>query len=269
MITASIVTFKTEGEELKHCLVNLNHNLIKKVYVIDNSKQKYIEDICSKFSYAEYYASENIGYGAAHNIGIKEGIKENSKYHIVLNSDIDFNSEIIESLYNYMNKNIDVAQVQPKIIYPNGEMQYSCRLLPTPLNLIFRRFLPKTLSLKLDERYLLKMCDHSKEMNIPYHQGSFMFFRTECFNKVGLFDERFFMYPEDIDITRRMHKLYRTMYVPFVSVIHNHRAESYKSKKMLRIHIANMIKYFNKWGWFFDKDRKEWNKKVLKQYENN
>lgn len=51
-------------------------------------------------------------------------------------------------------------------------------------------------------------------MNIPHHQGSFMFFRIECFNKTGLFDERFFMYLEDIDLTRRIHKYYRTMFWP-------------------------------------------------------
>lgn len=73
---------------------------------------------------------------------------------------------------------------------------------------------------KTDDRYLLKFNDHKTEMNVPYHQGSFMFFRTACFNMVGLFDERFFMYPEDIDITRRMHKYYKTMFWPGVTIVH-------------------------------------------------
>ena len=55
------------------------------------------------------------------------------------------------------------------------------------------------------------------------------------------------------------------MYWPMVSVVHAHRAASYKSKKMLKIHMENMVKYFNKWGWFFDKERSEWNKKLLKE----
>lgn len=112
-------------------------------------------------------------------------------------------------------------------------------------------------------RYQLKFDDHKKEMNVPYHQGSFMFFRLECFKKVGLFDERFFMYPEDIDITRRMHRWYRTMFVPSVTIVHAHRAASYKNKKMLKIHMVNMIKYFNKWGWIVDKERSAWNRKLL------
>lgn len=261
MITASVVTYNTDIEELNNCLADIEASMIERVYVIDNSSRDYIEQTCKGFDKAEYIPSENRGFGAGHNIAISEAMAIGSKYHIVMNSDITFKSSAIEVLYNYMENNPDVAQAQPKIVYPNGEIQYTCRLLPTPANLIFRRFLPKSWGKKMDDRYLLKNRDLTKEMNIPYHQGSFIFFRTECFKKVGLFDERFFMYPEDIDITRRMHKFYRTMYVPYTTIIHNHRAESYKNRKMLKIHIINMIKYFNKWGWVFDKERREWNKK--------
>jgi hypothetical protein len=117
----------------------------------------------------------------------------------------------------------------------------------------------------MNEYYQLKFADHSREINVPYHQGSFMFFRLECFKKVGLFDQRFFMYPEDIDITRRMHRHYRTMYWPGVTVVHAHKAASYKSKTMLKIHMVNMVKYFNKWGWIFDSERRLWNKQLLRQ----
>jgi len=74
------------------------------------------------------------------------------------------------------------------------------------------------------------------------------------------------MYPEDIDITRRMHAKYKTIYYPDVSIIHDHGAESYKNIRMLRIHIVNMVKYFNKWGWYFDKERNLFNKRILNEY---
>ena len=117
---------------------------------------------------------------------------------------------------------------------------------------------------KMDRLYTLQFWDHRTSANVAYHQGSFMFFRVGAFKHVGLFDERYFMYPEDIDITRRMHKCYKTMYWPEVQIVHAHRAASYKSKKMLKIHIWNMIKYFNKWGWLFDKERKMWNQQLLR-----
>ena len=263
MITVSIVTYKTDTEELKKCLNSLRTDLVSIIYVVDNSRQEYLEKFCEEFDNVKYIPDKNVGYGAAHNIAIHKAISAGSKYHLVLNSDVYFEPIDLEKLVEYLDSNEDVAMVQPNIIYPDGRLQYACRLLPTPANLVFRRFLPEKMVGGMNYRYQLKMFDHKSELNVPYHQGSFMLFRVKCFEKEGLFDERFFMYPEDIDITRRMHKYYKTMFWPGVTVIHAHRAASYKSKNMLKIHMWNMIKYFNKWGWVFDHERKEWNKQLL------
>ncbi len=263
MITVSIVTYKTDTEELWKCLTSLSSLQVKMIFVVDNSRQQYLADFCQGRQNLEYIPSDNVGYGAAHNIAIRKSMDSGVNYHLVLNSDVYFEPNALERIAEYMDNNEDVAMVQPNIIYPNGEMQYTCRLLPTPSNLIFRRFLPKKMIESMNYKYQLKKFDHKRELNVPYHQGSFMFFRLSAFEKVGLFDERFFMYPEDIDITRRMHKYYRTMFWPGVTVTHAHRAASYKSKKMLKIHIWNMCKYFNKWGWFFDDERRRWNKELL------
>lgn len=265
MITISIVTYKTDTEELKQCFSSLSSKLVKTIYVVDNSNQSYLADFCKAYDNVVYIGSENVGYGAGHNQALRRIMKDKDAcFHLVLNSDVYFEPSILDQLVKYMEAHPEVAQIQPNVIYPNGEEQYTCRLLPTPVDLIFRRFLPARLGEKINNRYTLKFWDHKKEANIPYHQGSFMFFRTKCFEKVGLFDERFFMYPEDIDITRRMHKHYRTMFWPGVTIVHAHRAASYKSKKMLKIHMENMVRYFNKWGWIFDKERAEWNRELLK-----
>lgn len=266
MITVSIVTYKTDTEELRQCLASLSSELVKTIYIVDNSNQSYLADFCKGYGNVVYIGSENVGYGAGHNKALRCIMKDkDSSFHLVLNSDVYFEPSVLERLVEYMEERPDVAQVQPNVVYPNGEEQYTCRLLPTPVNLIFRRFLPAGMVEKMNNRYQLKFWNHKEEANIPYHQGSFMFFRTKCFEKVGLFDERFFMYPEDIDITRRMHKYYRTMFWPGVTIVHAHRAASYKSRKMLKIHMENMIKYFNKWGWIFDKERSEWNRELLKE----
>lgn len=264
MLTVSIVTYKTPIPELKKCFDSLQSEVVDRIFVIDNSSKDYLANFCKIKKRVEYIESKNIGYGAAHNIAIRKAIEFGSKYHLVLNSDVYFEPNVLNHLIAYMEERNGVAMVQPNIIYPDGSLQYTCRLLPTPANLIFRRFLPKKMVESMNYKYLLKMFDHKSELNVPYHQGSFLFFRTSCFSKVGLFDERFFMYPEDIDITRRMHREYRTMFWPGVTVVHAHRAASYKSKKMLFIHIWNMVKYFNKWGWIIDRERKEWNQKLLK-----
>ena len=75
------------------------------------------------------------------------------------------------------------------------------------------------------------------------------------------------MYPEDIDLTRRIHSEFRTVFYPEVSIVHHHARDSYLNLKMLWIHTTNMIRYFNKWGWIFDRERKIINKKVLNQFK--
>ena len=265
MLTVSIVTYKTRLEELEKCLSCLNSKIIDRIFIIDNSSEEYLANFCKGKEKVDYTANENIGYGAAHNMAIKKALEQGGKYHLVLNSDVYFEPESLNRLVAYMDKNEDIAMVQPNIVYPDGSLQYTCRLLPTPANLIFRRFLPKKMVESMNYKYLLKMFDHKRELNVPYHQGSFLFFRSSCLKKVGLFDERFFMYPEDIDITRRMHRNYRTMFWPGITVVHAHRAASYNSKKMLFVHIWNMIKYFNKWGWIIDRERKEWNQLLLQE----
>ena len=164
-----------------------------------------------------------------------------------------------------MNMNIEVAQLMPKVFFPTGEIQYLCKLIPTPFNLIFRRFLPQSWTKESTKKFELRDSGYNKLMNIPYLSGCFMFFRTEALKEVGLFDERFFMYPEDIDLTRRIHAKYRTVFYPEVNIIHHHAQSSYINLKMLYIHITNMVKYFNKWGWFFDKERRKVNKEIIKQ----
>ncbi len=266
MITASIVTYQTNPQELKTLLECVNQSEIQLLYVVDNSPKDTLRELVHKTCLkAEYiFGQGNVGYGTAHNIAIRRAMATQAQYHVVLNPDIEFTPDTIQQLALYMDNNPDVGQVMPKIVYPNGELQYVCKLIPTPLDLIFKRFLPKVFSTKRMHKFQLKFTDYNQEMNVPYLSGCFMYFRITALQQVGLFDERFFMYPEDIDITRRMHEKYRTMFYPYTTVIHAHAAASRTNKKMLWIHISNMIKYFNKWGWFIDIKRRRLNKLTLK-----
>ncbi len=261
--TASIVTYLTDFQELSTCISSLKSNGIDKIYIVDNSPDARIGAFVNGDTLVEYIRTDkNIGYGAAHNIAIRMAIRRRADFHLVINSDVRFGENVIGPIVRYMESNPDVGQLIPAMTYPDGRRQYSVRLLPTPMNLIFRRFMPRLLSDRLDRRYMLKFWDHGEPLNIPYHQGSFMFFRVEALKEVGLFDERFFMYPEDIDLTRRMHRKYRTMFWPNVTVVHDHRAASYHSLRMLGIHTVNMIRYFNKWGWIYDPERRMLNRRV-------
>jgi GT2 family glycosyltransferase len=269
-ISGSIVLYKNDKEVRKPILDFLNSSLSIKLFLVDNSPTNQLQtDLAEliKDKRVEYiFNNNNVGFGAGHNIAIRK-IIDYTPYHLVLNPDVSFEPEILDSLYTYMQENKEVGLVMPKVLYPGGEVQYACKLLPTPSDLIFRRFLPSWLIRKKIEHFELRKMGYNREMEVPYLSGCFMFLRTEALKKVGLFDERFFMYPEDIDLTRRMYKEYKTMFYPDVSIVHEHGQGSYKSIRLLFIHITNMIRYFNKWGWIFDKERKKVNKKILAQFE--
>ncbi|WP_374166381.1 glycosyltransferase family 2 protein [Arcticibacter sp. MXS-1] len=267
-VTASIVLYNTDASVKKTIESFLACSLHVKLYLIDNSPGDTLRSLASDPRVEYIHSGANLGFGRAHNVAVREVI-DSSPYHLVLNPDISFERGVIEELYTFMEKNRGVGHVMPKVYYPDGSTQYLCKLIPTPFDLIFKRFLPASFSDKRMERFQLRSSGYNKEMDVPYLSGCFMFLRTSALREVGLFDERFFMYPEDIDLTRRIHRKYRTVFYPEVSVIHAHAAESYKSFRMLYIHIANMVRYFNKWGWLFDAERRRINQNILSKVKNN
>lgn len=248
-LTASIVTYRTDSTELEAVLRLLEQSCVEKVFVVDNGRDSGLMRVCSVFGNTVYIPSDNGGYGAGHNQAIRRAMSDGSTFHLVMNSDLSFKAEALEELVRYMEEHDDVGCVQPRIVNSRGELQYTVRRLPSPVDLIGRRFLPRFMLRGRLDRHEMRNVDHNAEFNAPFHQGSFMFLRTKALQETGLFDERYFLYGEDIDLTRRIHERYRTMYVPFMTVVHEHRRASYHSLWMLGVHCVSMIRYFNKWGW--------------------
>lgn len=265
MLTASIVLYQTKKNVLISILESIEKSCIDILYIIDNSFDDRFRFFETQYVKIRYIHNKNLGYGISHNIALREAIDNGSQFHLILNPDIRFSPDTISILLSYIKKHADVVYILPKVIYPDGTIQYLCKLLPTPFDLIIRRFVPNNkFTQKLNEKYELRISDYNKIINPPCLSGCFMFL---CMNAIKenniFFDERFFMYCEDFDFIRRLHRVGKTVYYPDVSIIHDHAKESYKSKKMLFEHIKSAIKYFNKWGWFFDGERKRMNKQIL------
>lgn len=278
MITASIVTYRNSAEDLYNVLSSALSAPISKIYIADHSpdaevwillnREPRLKELLKNVRHiVEYEQAENRGFGAGHNRAIRKSMELGADYHLILNPDIKWGvtDTVIEELADYMNHHPDVGMITPKVLFPDGRLQYTCKLLPTPLDLIGRRFLPKSWTRKRNERFELRFTGYDHIMNVPYMHGCFMMFRNETLKKTGLFDERFFMYPEDIDITRRLHEVSETIFYPYVSIYHVHGAASRKFGKMLWIHITNMVRYFNKWGWWIDPKRRKANRKLLER----
>lgn len=267
MLNISIVLYYPDWKQVADLTtVMLKSEYVSRIYWIDNSPNVTHElPICSdKIEYV--FNNKNLGYGAAHNIAIRESIYDDIPLHLVINPDILLNAQDLDTMCQFVVKNPEIGCLMPKVLYPNGELQYLCKLLPTPMDVFGRRFLPKRWIKKRNDKYEMRSSGYDEMMNVPYLSGCFMLLRTEAVQKARLFDERFFMYPEDMDLTRRIHRDYLTVFFPRVSIVHNHEHASYKSLKMLWIHVVNMCRYFNKWGWFTDKERDLFNATAIKEY---
>lgn len=262
MINISIVLYKHSWSEIETLVSTLlSVKGLNTLFLIDNSPTP-----CNDFQNkgVQYiFTGANRGYGAGHNIALRKTIRQNTPYHLVINPDIELKSHTVDILLQYLEANPDTGQIMPKVVYPDGSLQFLCKLLPTPADLFARRFLPAKLSSQRMFRFEMRKTGYNEIMEVPYLSGCFMLLRTSALKEAGLFDERFFMYPEDIDLTRRIHRRFKTIYYPYTQIIHHHEQSSYTNIKMLIIHLSNLIRYFNKWGWWYDPERNTINQRII------
>lgn len=269
LITATIVVYQPKMDWLLksiHSFIDKD-NFSKKLYLIDNSPtlNKELENLASeKIEYI--FNNHNAGFGKAHNQGIKKAIIEKSDFHLILNPDVEFDSEILIELANELRKDETIGLISPKIYYTHGEVQKLCKLLPNPRHLIARRIYRKGPQFeRLSHELELGAFKYDHWAEIPWLSGCFLLARTTHFEKIGGFDERYFMYMEDIDLSRRSLHYFKNIFYPNVSVQHVFEKGSYKSLKLTLIHTFSAIKYFTKYGWFFDKERDRINHETLQK----
>jgi len=263
-VTATIVTYKTDLAELARA-VNccLDSSLRTEVSVVDNSTSDDLKALCLALEVQYIRTDKNVGFGAAHNIALKR--TRRSKYHLVMNPDVQFGQDVLKELFTFLEMNESVGLVMPRVVYPDGSMQKLCKRLPTPFDILAKRLFPELLKRMFRKRLAaFELCDMdmTKVLSVPYLSGCFMLLRRNALQEVGFFDERFFMYFEDLDLTRRIHERYQTVYYPGATIIHRHDKGSYKSMKLLFCGIHSAVQYFNKWGWLWDRERDRINRAI-------
>lgn len=266
-VTVSIVLHRTEIEDiaqLLRCLQQDKHVL--RWVVVDNGSSDEIREAVQTMGGIYVRPGTNLGFGIGHNLALAQLAGVDAPYHLILNPDIAFDADALGRLADVMDSHPDVGLVMPKVLYPDGSNQYLCKLLPAPIDLVLRRFLPgplKRLARKRIASYELRTLDYDAPAYVPSLSGCFMFARRSVLDAVGGFDERFFLYMEDVDLCRRMLAVSRLLYWPGVTVEHVHQMGSYRNRKLLFLHIRSAIKYFNKWGWFTDATRTQINRATL------
>jgi hypothetical protein len=266
-LTVSVIVFETRLREVESLLFKLSvEQSILRWIVVDNGGSNEIRDAVRTMGGIYVRTDRNLGFARGHNLAMKQLAGVDAPYHLILNPDITFDADALGRLAGVMDSHPDVGLVMPKVLYPDGSNQYLCKLLPAPIDLVLRRFLPgpwKDIARKRAALYELRFLDSDAPAFVPSLSGCFMFARRSVLEALGGFDERFFLYMEDVDLCRRMLGVSKLLYWPGVTVKHVHQMGSYRNRKLLFLHIRSAIQYFNKWGWIWDNKRKHINRGAL------
>ncbi|QSZ40918.1 glycosyltransferase [Sulfurimonas aquatica] len=247
-ISASIVIYNEKKEILKNVIESfLQISLEKELIIIDNSDKANLKEFVLSFEGVKYiHTQQNIGFGAGHNLAFKN-ITEKSHIHLIINPDVYFESNKIKKMILWMSDNKDISLSVPKVLYPNGDDQTIVRNIPTFLSLFIRKFnfLGFFNQLVIKDEY--KNNSFIKTTEIPFAHGCFFVFNSSVFETINGFDERFFLYMEDVDIFIRAKEFGKTVINPHYKIYHEHRKGSSKSFKLLLWHIVSAIKFFLKY----------------------
>lgn len=269
IISISVVLFNTKIDELNKLLNSLiSIKIPHKIFIIDNSPTNKLLKNLSNFNIEYIFNPSNPGFGSSHNLAIQKSIDLGYKYHLVVNPDIYFNDHVVESLLEVLNKDPQVGMIMPQILNFNGSIQNLPKLLPSPYSILLRKFkFPRFIYKKFINKYELRFVPREIVYNSPVLSGCFTILNLKAINEVGMYDDNFFMYFEDWDLSRRIHDKFITLYYPKVSVYHGYDSGANKSLKLFIIYLKSAFYYFNKWGWFCDKKRKNINLNTLLQFE--
>ncbi len=248
-ISASIVLYKEDLKELEKTIASfLKTKLSKKLYLIDNTPSKKFINVFNQKEIEYIGVGKNIGFGAAHNKVLKK-IKNLSDFHLILNPDVTFSENTIPNLILQIENNETISMIAPKVLFPNGNHQFSCRRYPTIVELLARRIsFFKGIFKNTVDNGIYKDKNLDKPFFAEYLTGCFQLYKTADFIQLNGFDERYFLYMEDVDICKKMDALGKQkLYYPKEEIIHVLKKGSEKNIKLFFRHLFSVLKYFSKW----------------------
>jgi len=232
---------------IKKALVNFSHE----IFVVDNaSVDGSVPYIRQRFPEIRLISlNENIGFGRANNIALK---KAEGEYIILINPDTVVQERTFSELLQFFEDHPDAGAVTCKIIDSNGSFSVDCRhSIPTPMIAFwkvigFSKLFPRS---KIFAKYNLTYLDENETYAVPAVSGSFMMIRKKVLDRAGHFDERFFMYCEDIDLCHRINEEgFRIYYVPTTQIVH-YKGESTKKDNLdyIKAFHQSLYQFFQKY----------------------
>lgn len=257
-LSVIIVSFNTK-DLLRQCLRAVLASQTKysfEVFVVDNaSTDQSAEMVRAEFPGVKLIENqENIGYARGNNQAIKKILNSGGggliRYILFLNPDVEMAADTLDKMISFMEQNPETGIAGCKVLKEDGRLDLACRRsFPNPVNALWRlsglSFLyPRSKY----SSYNLTYASEDEIMEIDSVMGAFMMIRRETMEKIGVLDENFFMYGEDLDYCFRAKQAgFKVMYAPITSVVHHKGSASRKlpGKALLEFHRAMQI-FYNK-----------------------
>lgn len=192
--------------------------------------------------------TQNGGFGTGHNTVLS---LLHSRVHFILNPDIQLTADTLSDLADWMAEHPDAVMARPGLCFPDGRPQSlplrRCALRP----MVYRQLPFLKFWEKYNRAYLMEGEDLSAPVEIEFCTGSFSAVRTAEFKAVGGFDEHYFMYVEDADLTQKMRTTGKAYLVPQYTAIHAWHRAAHRSLKPFLWQTGSLLRYFHKWGFKF------------------
>lgn len=243
-----------EVNRLASCLDRLSSRLGYAVVVNDHRPGEPVEAL--KAGAVSFILNRhNPGYGRAINQVVAALRDRNMLPEFIgaLNTDLAWQEGTFETLIDWLLEHPEVSVVVPQLVDPEGVVQLLCKPDPTLLGLFSRRFIPEWIKprwlRRYDQWYVMADRDYNSIFEVPYLSGCCMLMRTNSFLAAGGFDERFFLYLEDADITRSLAAFGRALHLPIASVVHHWGRGNHQSWRLTFVNFHSVWLYFSKWGW--------------------
>jgi GT2 family glycosyltransferase len=256
-----IVTWNSE-EFIRKCLESCLRNsegLSREIIVVDNSSSDgttpIVREYHSRVSLIEN--KTNVGYAKANNQGIE---KSTGRFVLLLNPDTEIQGNALELMLKFLQANPGIGALGPKLLNPDGTVQPSCREFPTFSTLIWEftglsRLFPKS---RIFGSWRMGYFDFNQPIEVDQPMGSCLMLKRETINQVGLFDETFAMFFNDVDLCYRIKKAgWKIFFYPDALVVHHKGASTVKAKRKM-IWLSHLAFYK-----FFKKHKTEWLNRLM------
>ncbi len=239
-------------EDLNRCLRSLKEKPPSEEYeviVVDNgSADGTVESIQNLFPEVQLIANkENRGFAAANNQGIA---KSKGKYIFFLNPDTIIESDCLDILTSFMDENEDVGACGPKLLYGDGSMQRSVRRFPSFRGALHRHTVLKFLGIFKDEyrKWVMRDFKYDRQTEVDQLMGAALMTRRSIIDNIGMMDEIFFVYYEEVDLCYRIKQAgWRIVFLPEAQIIHlGGRSSGQVPVDKTIMAMTSLIKFFKK-----------------------